>query len=53
MLSYKLSGTFLSDYYLPFVDPKDFLNHFKHELPKEKKAMSKKTPAKKVAKKSK
>jgi hypothetical protein len=51
MLSYKLSGTFLSDYYLPFVDPKDFLSHFKHELPKEKKAVSKKTPAKKVAKK--
>jgi hypothetical protein len=51
MLSYKLSGTFLSDYYLPFVDPKDFLSQFKHELPKKKNALSKKTTATKVAKK--
>jgi hypothetical protein len=53
MLSYKLSGTFLSDYYLPLVDPKNFIRHVKHELPKGEKAVSKKTATKKVAKKSK
>jgi hypothetical protein len=51
MLAYKLSGTFLSDYYLPFVDPKDFISHFEHRLPKEKKSVSKITPAKKADRK--
>jgi hypothetical protein len=46
MLAYKLSGTFLSEYYLPLVDPKDFLIHFVHELPMEKKTSSKKAFAK-------
>lgn len=51
MLAYKLSGTFLSDYYLPLFDPKDFLSQFRSELPKGKKALSKRAPSKKATKK--
>ena len=30
MLAYKLAGTFLSDYYLPLIDPKEFLKQIKN-----------------------
>lgn len=29
MLAYKLAGTFLADYYLPLIDPKEFLKQMK------------------------
>jgi hypothetical protein len=29
MLAYKLAGTFLTDYYLPLIDPKEFLKQIK------------------------
>ena len=29
MLAYKLAGTFLADYYLPLIDPKEFLKQIK------------------------
>lgn len=46
MLSYKLSGTILADFYLPLVDPQDFLGHVKETT---KTKVSKKRALKKVA----
>ena len=53
MLSYKLSGTMLADFYLPLVDPQEFLGHIKEQTKPStsKRAVSKKVPVKKVAKK--
>lgn len=49
MLAYKLAGTYLSDYYLPLIDPKDFMNHIKNKLSaSEKKSAGKKVTGKKV-----
>lgn len=50
MLAYKLSGTFLSEYYLPLVDPKDFLTHFEHHVSSKKENVKKKVAAKKTKK---
>lgn len=36
MLANKLAGTYLADYYLPLVDPKDFLNQMENQLPQSK-----------------
>lgn len=51
MLSYKLSGTMLADFYLPLVDPQEFLGHIKEQTKPSisKKSVSKKVPVKKVA----
>lgn len=52
MLSYKLSGTMLADYYLPLVDPQDFLGHIKEQTKpatSPKSSVPKKTPVKKVS----
>jgi len=53
MLSYKLAGTMLADFYLPLVDPQSFLGHIKEQTKPgiTKRAVSKKMPVKKVAKK--
>lgn len=50
MLAYKLSGTILSDFYLPLVDPNDFLEHLKEETKSE--SVQKVSPRKKAAIKS-
>jgi len=51
MLSYKLSGTMLADFYLPLVDPQEFLGHIKEQIKPSisKKTTSKTKPVKKVA----
>jgi len=50
MLAYKLSGTFLSEYYLPLVDSKVFLTHFEHHLSSKKENGKKKVGTKKSKK---
>lgn len=50
MLAYKLSGTLLADFYLPLVDPKDFLEHIKGETKTQ--SVKKDSPPKKTAKKA-
>lgn len=53
MLTYKLSGTILADFYLPLIDPKDILGHVKEEKKTDvsKQSPPKKTTVKKVPKK--
>ncbi len=44
MLAYKLAGTFLADYYLPLIDPKDFISHIQRKLSVPKAKSNRKKP---------